>query len=89
MQGTRGVKEGESVTKKAAIFYARIIDLWFICYLSMTTINNFTYVWYNPVRPHTLNGRLIPFDVRYKSQNIRLKCCKNALPLQVVNNLFI
>lgn len=42
------------------------------------SINNFAYVWYNHVRPHTFNGGLTPFEARYKSQNIRLKCYKNA-----------
>lgn len=41
-------------------------------------INNFSYIWYNHLRPHTFNGGLTPFETRYKSKNIRLKCYKNA-----------
>lgn len=41
-------------------------------------ISNFAYVWYNHVRPHTFNGGLTPFEARYTSKNIRLKCYKNA-----------
>lgn len=41
-------------------------------------INDFAYVWYNHVRPHTFNGWLTPFEARYKNENIRLKCYKIA-----------
>jgi putative transposase len=41
-------------------------------------VNNFAYVWYNHVRPHTFNGGLTPFEARNKLVNIRLQCYKNA-----------
>lgn len=41
-------------------------------------INDFAYVWYNHIRPHTFDGGLTPFEARYKSKNIRLKCYKKA-----------
>jgi putative transposase len=41
-------------------------------------VNNFAYVWYNHVRPHTFNGGLTPFKARNKLVNIRLQCYKNA-----------
>jgi putative transposase len=40
-------------------------------------VNNFAYVWYNHVRPHTFNGGLTPFEARNKLVNIRLQCYKN------------
>lgn len=33
--------------------------------------NDFAYVWYNHVRPHTFNNGLTPFEARYRSENIR------------------
>jgi len=41
-------------------------------------VNNFAYIWYNHVRPHTFNGGLTPFEARNKFVNIRLQCYKNA-----------
>lgn len=41
-------------------------------------VNDFAYVWYNHVRPHTFNGGLTPFEARNKLVNIRLQCYKNA-----------
>jgi Transposase and inactivated derivatives len=29
-------------------------------------VNDFAYIWYNHVRPHTFNGWLTPFEARYK-----------------------
>ena len=34
-------------------------------------VNNFAYVWYNHVRPHTFNEGLTPFEARCKNKNIR------------------
>lgn len=31
------------------------------------SINEFAYVWYNHLRPHTYNGGLTPFEARYKN----------------------
>ncbi len=39
-------------------------------------IDNFAYVWYNHLRPHTFNNGLTPFEARYKK--IRSKCYKNT-----------
>lgn len=41
-------------------------------------INDFAYVWYNHIRPHTFNGGLTPFEARFKNENIRSRCYKNA-----------
>lgn len=41
-------------------------------------VNNFAYVWYNHVRPHTFNGGLTPFEARNKFVNIRPQCYNNA-----------
>lgn len=30
------------------------------------TVNDFSYVWYNHVRPHSFNGGLTPFAARNK-----------------------
>ena len=30
-------------------------------------VNNFAYVWYNHVRPHTFNDGLTPFKARYRA----------------------
>ncbi|WP_152967809.1 integrase core domain-containing protein, partial [Oxobacter pfennigii] len=31
------------------------------------SVNYFSYVWYNHVRPHSFNEGLTPFEARYKS----------------------
>ena len=38
--------------------------------------NDFAYVWYNHIRPHSFNKGLTPFEARYK--NIRSLCYKFA-----------
>ncbi len=33
------------------------------------SIEEFAYVWYNPVRPHSYNGYQTPFEARYRMKN--------------------
>jgi transposase InsO family protein len=33
-------------------------------------INDFAYVWYNHIRPHTYNEGLTPFEARYRKSKI-------------------
>ena len=41
-------------------------------------VNDFAYVWYNHVRPHSYNNNMTPFEARFKREKSRLKCYKNA-----------
>ena len=41
-------------------------------------VNEFAYVWYNHVRPHTFNNGLTPFEARRNFENIRSRCYKIA-----------
>jgi transposase InsO family protein len=42
------------------------------------SINDFAYVWYNHIRPHSYNGYKTPFETRCKKEEIRFKCYKKA-----------
>jgi putative transposase len=33
------------------------------------TVNDFAYVWYNPVRPHSYNVYRTPYEARYQIRN--------------------
>jgi len=37
-------------------------------------INDFAFVWYNHVRPHSYNNGLTPFEARFNQKNIRSDC---------------
>ena len=39
-----------------------------------SAIEEFAYVWYNHVRPHSYNNGLTPFEARFNSKNIRSDC---------------
>ncbi len=40
-------------------------------------VDDFAYVWYNHLRPHTFNGGLTPFEARTKKFRIFRSCCYN------------
>ncbi|SFI23331.1 putative transposase [Selenomonas ruminantium] len=43
------------------------------------SVEEFAYVWYNHVRPHSYNGYKTPFEARTGNQQLlRHKCYKNA-----------